>query len=205
MAGQPGVRTVSSVSPAAPLLRRALAAGRAAPRALQLIGRGVFGHERTTRRQLAWVGRLVVLDSLARRSGDDVLVLDQGPLYTLSRLLAARPELTDDRWLKREIESWADRLDAVLVLDAPDRELVERIRGRDKAHAVKHSSMPDGLAAVAQQRAELDLVVLTAEAFGLDVLRRRTDDANPEQIVTEVMRLARRDLVSTPGNRRESS
>ena len=62
-----------------------------------------------------------LLDALVRRTRDDVLVLDQGPLYTLSRVLAARPDLADDRWLTGRIERWAERLDAVLVLDAPDR------------------------------------------------------------------------------------
>ena len=205
MAGQPGVRTVSSVAPAEPWLRQALAAGRAAPRMLQVIGRGAIGRRGTTRRQLAWVGRLVALGSLTRRADDDILVLDQGPLYTLSRLLAARPDITDDRWLKREMVGWADRLDAVLVLDAPDQELVQRIRTRGKAHALKHSSVSDALAAVAQQRAELDIVVVAAESLGLDVLRIGTDEANAEQIVTELTQLARGDLVSAPGSKREPS
>ncbi len=157
------------------------------------------------RRQLAWIGRLVALGSLARRADDDILVLDQGPLYTLSRLLAARPDLTDDRWLKREMESWANQLDAVLVLDAPDRDLVERIRMRGKTHAVKNSPMSDALAAVAQQRAELEVVVVAAESLGLDVVRMGTDDANPDQIVAAVMQIARRDFVSAPVTRREPS
>jgi nicotinamide riboside kinase len=191
LANRPAVRTVSSISRAEPRARQLLAALRAMPAVMHLVG------PRTTRRQIAWIGRLVALDALVRRTRDDVLVLDQGPLYTLSRVLAARPDLADDRWLTGRIERWAERLDAVVVLDAPDDDLVARIRSRGKDHVVK--AVPDdiALASVRAQRAELDAVVAAASVVGLRVVCLRTDHASADQLAVELMTTVLADIAAT--------
>ena len=188
---RPGVRSVSSVSSAVSPARRLVAGFRAAPQTLRLIGR-----RRPTRQQIAWLSRLVALETVTRHADADVLVLDQGPLYTLSRLTAARPDCAEDAWVTRRTERWAGLLDAVLLLDASDEILVERIRSRSKAHAVKDAVDGDALAAVARQRVELDRLVGAAERHGLRVLRRRTDQLSADRIAEEATEAAGRSPVA---------
>ena len=180
MCTRTGMRTVSSISSAESRRRRLVAGGRAMPEALRLLARG-----RPTRQQTAWLARLVALESVAWRANDDVLVLDQGPLYTISRLLAARPDCAGDIWVASRTQRWAGLLDAVVVLDAPDEVLVERIRSRPKDHSVKASCDAEALAAVARQRAEIEVVVGAVEVQGLRVLRCRTDHMSVEEIADD--------------------
>lgn len=195
-----GARLIESVSPAESRARRWLAAIQAMPRALRFAASG-----RTTRRQLAWLGRLVALRSLVRRTDGEVVVLDQGPLYTLSRLFAARPDRAGDGWGTRQVTEWSRLLALVVVLDAPDHVLVERIRTREKDHAVKSSLDSDARVAVARQRAELERVVLAAEAGGLAIVRFRTDELTAEQIAAEVTSSPRRSSHGSPWSGRGST
>ena len=181
LATRPGVRTLSSISPAETRSRRLLAAGRALPIVLRLIRR------RTTRRQIAWAARLVALDSLVRRADGGILVLDQGPVYTLSRLLAARPELAGSSWAQGQIENWALLLDGVVAVDASDDELAARIKSRPKGHAVKAAPTDEAIAAVQAQRIELAAMVAAVAERGVRVFDRRTDRCPVDRIATDVM------------------
>ena len=94
-------------------------------------------------RSVSWnlvsqVVRLNALRLLVRRHLGDarLVVLDEGPVFALSWLCVfGPPGLTNGRaepwWRKRGAE-WARLLDRVVLLDAPDPILTERIRGRRK-------------------------------------------------------------------------
>lgn len=73
-----------------------------------------------------------------------VTVLDQGPVYTLSVLAGFGSESTRDpafiKWWEQALRAWADTLDLIVWLDAPDSVLLERIHTRDKQHCVKDKS-----------------------------------------------------------------
>lgn len=94
-----------------------------------------------------WMARLdASLAVLARaaKPGVSVLVLDQGPVFTMARLLEAFPAAARttqlNRWWSHAVESWAQALDAIVVLDATDDVLLSRIRSRSKPHALKQES-----------------------------------------------------------------
>jgi hypothetical protein len=79
---------------------------------------------------------------LAReRRGSGLLLFDQGPVYTLAWLkevmksMPPGPSLID--WEQHSISFWAEALDAVIILDAPDDLLLDRIHGRSKPHALR--------------------------------------------------------------------
>ena len=80
----------------------------------------------------------------AAKPGVSVLVLDQGPVYTMVRLREAVPDVVRtapfNRWWRHTVESWAQALDAIVVLDAGDDVLLSRIGSRSKPHALKHES-----------------------------------------------------------------
>jgi len=71
-----------------------------------------------------------------RKSG--VIVLDQGPVYVLTRFGTADVPIVGcepgDPWWNDTVASWADTLDAVVALDAPDPVLWERITSRTQSH-----------------------------------------------------------------------
>jgi hypothetical protein len=114
------------------------------PIALALLGQGW---------QRLWYGllHLVRLRSLPRAialaaagAEADVILLDEGPVFSLARLsVFQRANQGDGRlaaaW-HAELDRWSDLLDLVIWTDAPDTVLAERIRGRLKRHQIKDGS-----------------------------------------------------------------
>lgn len=76
--------------------------------------------------------------------GGRLVVLDEGPVFALSwlRVRCRRDPASSPfaaLW-RRALAQWAETLDAVVTLDAPDPVLAERIRTRARPHAVKHEA-----------------------------------------------------------------
>ncbi|GAB2651797.1 AAA family ATPase [Kribbella swartbergensis] len=137
------------------------------------------------RRQLAWIARVEAgLRMLERHR--TTIVFDQGPLYTLARLsdrdrgLPAGGPLAG--WRHTKSLQLAGLLDLIVVVDAPDSVLVERITTRVKAHSLRHLPRGPALAALANARVEYD-----------EVIRQVTSDNGPR-----VLRLdSSRDILHT--------
>lgn len=72
---------------------------------------------------------------------EKVHLLDQGPVFIMTDLYRMRCINLQDRlvkaWWTGVIENWADTLAAVVLLDAPNKLLIERIRSRRKWHLMK--------------------------------------------------------------------
>lgn len=91
--------------------------------------------------------RLRTLGTLLRRpqaGTGHAIVLDEGPVFSLCRLLLFQRRTQGDaalpgEWLQ-EVAQWAGTIDLVVWLDAPDPILAQRIRDRAKAHQVKDAS-----------------------------------------------------------------
>jgi hypothetical protein len=66
-------------------------------------------------------------------------------------------------WVAAKQASWLGTLDAIVVLDAPDGVLDDRICGRDKAHRLKALAVEERLAGIARWRATLAPVIAAAE------------------------------------------
>ena len=100
---------------------------------------------------------------LDREGGAErTIVFDQGPIYLL-----ARPRLQGERlrpWWNRTFDDWADHLDAVVWLDAPDAVLLERIDRREKWHALKGREDEPALEAVMRTRAVCEAALARLEA-----------------------------------------
>ena len=114
------------------------------------------------------------------------VLLDQGPVYFLSRPFATTPQLA--HWRERWLSVWRERLDVVVSLDAPDDVLAERIRTRPKEHALKQS--PDEVAHStlrAARAAYEDALVRLCENGCVQLLRFDTSAATPEVIAAEVL------------------
>lgn len=74
----------------------------------------------------------------------DVILLDEGPVFSLARLSVFQQANQGegrlaDAW-HAELDRWSDLLDFVIWTDAPDAVLAERIRSRLKRHQIKDGS-----------------------------------------------------------------
>ena len=89
-------------------------------------------------RWAAWAGRVTAAADIVERrvdAGAQVVVLDQGPAYTLTRMAPVRRSHAAATWWDHRLRCWADLLAGVVLLDADADVLLERIRARPKHHA----------------------------------------------------------------------
>ncbi len=106
----------------------------------------------------------------SRRNGHSLVVLDEGPVYTLSWLQVIGHERLRNggakRWWWGTLRRWARTLDAVVLLDAPDPLLASRIRERDKPHLMKDRSLREISEFSAAYRAATNRVLAGLTACG---------------------------------------
>jgi len=107
---------------------------------------------------------------LARHRAQQVplVVLDEGPVYALAwlRLFGHQRRRGDALapWRQRALEQWAGALDLVVLLNAPDAVLMERIRARERPHRVKHRTDEEIGAFLAAYRGAFDEVIAALTA-----------------------------------------
>jgi broad-specificity NMP kinase len=119
---------------------------------------------------------------------NEVILLDHGPIFKLATLNAFGPER-----LKREgFESWwhsalaqcASTLDMVVLLQAPNEILIERINARHQRHAVKGKSALDAHEFLMRYQDSFDEILLRLKMLGGPTpLVFDSSQASVEQIV----------------------
>lgn len=124
-------------------------------------------------REIKHLARLDALHTFLRTThwnGTRLVVLDEGPVYTLSwlqvfghRRFVYGPPAT---FLRRTLERWARSLDAIVILDAPDEILISRIRGRKKPHLMKDRSPLEISAFIQAYRVATERVLNNLRAIG---------------------------------------
>jgi hypothetical protein len=118
-----------------------------------------------------------VVDRAARRG---IVLLDEGPLFGLMRLdvfFPANGDAFTAAWRDRTCRYWAQRLDAVIVLDAANRTLAQRIRTRDKHHDYKSRTPPEIYEFTERYRRVMhELVQALRQAGAVRVWTMRTDE-----------------------------
>ncbi|HWC73098.1 MAG TPA: hypothetical protein VG454_04105 [Gemmatimonadales bacterium] len=103
-------------------------------------------------------------------NGTSLVLLDEGPVYTLSYLqvigharFRGSPPVT--AW-RRALERWARSLDAIVILDAPDAVLSDRIRKRAKPHLLKDGTEWEMSAFATAYRLAFERVIVNLRAMG---------------------------------------
>jgi adenylate kinase family enzyme len=122
-----------------------------------------------------------------------IVVLDQGPVFALARLLWSEKPVTTrpgfQAWVREMVERWSDELDLMVWLDAPNRVLLERINWREQRHDAKHRSTEEALELLdSHHRAYRRLHDLLAELARPPVLRFDTSARSPDALVDELER-----------------
>lgn len=103
-------------------------------------------------------------------NGTPLVLLDEGPIYTLSWLQVIGHERFRGSpppavW-RRTLERWARSLDAVVILDAPDTVLSDRIRTRAKPHLLKDGTAWELSAFATAYRLAFERVLINLKAMG---------------------------------------
>lgn len=132
-----------------------------------------------------------VLRQQAANNGG-VVLLDHGPVFRLAMLLTFGPESLKsqgfEQWWNETIKQWAFTLDTIILLDAPDSILIERINRRSQRHIIKGKSEPEMYRFLARYRASYKQILAKLMAYrGPLMLEFDASQLSIKQIVDEVL------------------
>jgi hypothetical protein len=152
---------------------------------------------RLSRREFAWLTILNGWSNILQRElkrNNDIILLDQGPVYLLTETSEFGPEYLKSKPAVRRLwkdlySRWANVLDVVVWLDAADADLAERIRSREKGHPVKDRSMETTLEFLVCYRRAYERTIsrLLADHPGLKILRFDTSRTSPQEIASQLL------------------
>jgi hypothetical protein len=125
------------------------------------------------------------------RIGQTAFILDQGPAYALGRLEALGKPFTKSqafhRFRERNIATWAKVLTHLVVLDANDETLLQRIGARDQGHETKGKPTETGYEFLRRHRLAFNRVVAEIQAAGGPAaVAIDTGDLEADQLVARV-------------------
>jgi len=132
-------------------------------------------------RWAAWAGRVAAApDVVGRRlhRGARLVVLDQGPAYTLGRMASARRSPAVTTWWEERLRSCADLLGGVVLLDADAATLRDRVRARPKHHAARDLAAEAALTMLQEEREGCREMAEQLERRGVPVVRMDTTSIN---------------------------
>lgn len=128
-----------------------------------------------------------------RPSRDDrILLFDQGPVFRLAVMSGFGPPIVRSAIFTDLLEgwasSWADRLDLVVWLAAPDAVLLHRIRTRPQNHAVKEWLDIPALQRIGRYADAIQRVIEElALSSSINVLKFDTGSRSPGSIADELL------------------
>jgi hypothetical protein len=128
----------------------------------------------------------------ASDNGARVVILDQGPVHTMMRLRATIPEPARSGWFQdwwdRKLRTWSESLDLIIVLDAPDEVLLDRIRTRPKVHHLEGDTNVGAREILATHRVLQEAMIgEVRDRKDLPLLRLNTGRRSLEDAVVETM------------------
>jgi len=144
---------------------------------------------------LRHLGRLRTLPaeiSRAQASRHRAILLDEGPVFSLGRLSVFHNAATGRGPLARqwhqEVARWSTRLSGVVLLDAPNAILAERIRRRVKPHPVKGADDREVHAFLDRYRAAYHDIVRRLTADGrVRIVEFDTATATIQQVAADTL------------------
>ncbi|HET7248692.1 MAG TPA: hypothetical protein VFI79_02510 [Gemmatimonadales bacterium] len=146
----------------------------------------------------------------ARGSRHQTILLDEGPVFSLGRLSVFQRANEGSGWLGREwnaeVVRWSEMLTGVILLDADNEVLSQRIRNRPKHHSVKNGSDREVSGFLDRYRAAYREIVTRLTAGGrVQIVEfdttRQPFDAIATDIVTALDRWAVRSEAATAQRR----
>jgi shikimate kinase len=138
---------------------------------------------------------LQALERLLRREAvrsHSAIVLDEGPVYMLSRLRVFGGEAIEspsfERWWRGAVGRWAEALDAVVWLDAPDAVLARRVRARGRPYPLNDTSETALCKLFSSYRAAFERVISElTDGGGPRVFKFATDRQSAERVADSIL------------------
>jgi adenylate kinase family enzyme len=120
-----------------------------------------------------------------------VIVLDQGPVYVLARFGTADVPIAGcepaSEWWRGITANWADTLDVVIALEAPDSVLWERVTTRDRSHeALDRGRSAWSTFAESYRRSFATVLAAMERPDGPQILRYDTSRMSTDEIARHV-------------------
>ena len=146
--------------------------------------RALFGGKPLRPAEIAQMIRLGALQLAVERIAGDAtrwIVLDEGPVFGLTWLdvfYARNGDPGWSEWRRQTVTAWAERLDAVVRLDAADPVLAHRIRARLQTHMIKDRSDEEIFDFLGRFRRAYDRVLAELAAGGRPVVMHLQTDAS---------------------------
>jgi len=144
---------------------------------------------------------------LRRDCRDDagLIVLDQGPIFALARLLWGRKPVTAteefERWLDEQVAAWSVALDGIVWLVAPEEVLLGRINDREQDHEAKGRSVREGFDVLQAHQNAYAVLFKRLEALGRPpILTFDTSVTSPVRIAEEIEAVLGGDASHRPVN-----
>ena len=145
------------------------------------------------RREMRSIARLETWSRALERPASihaHVAVFDHGPLYRLARLREFGPALTQSdsfaRWWRGSSAHWLGVLDIVVVLEASDEALLQRVDERGHWFLSGDHPLEEKEAFLARYRRAFSEILPGAGA-GPTILRFRSDESSVDAIASEVL------------------
>jgi len=125
-------------------------------------------------------------------SRHQAILLDEGPLFSLGRLSVFQHANEGSGWLAREwsaqVVRWSGILTGVILLDADNETLAQRIRDRSKNHSIKSGSDREVFGFLDRYRAAYRDIVTRLTASGrVQIVEFDTTTRPFEQIATDIV------------------
>lgn len=125
-------------------------------------------------------------------SRPQAILLDEGPLFSLGRLSVFQHANEGSGWLAREWSSqvvrWSGILTGVILLDADNETLAQRIRERPKNHSIKSGSDREVFGFLDRYRtAYRDIVTRLTASGRVQIVEFDTTKRPFEQIATDIV------------------
>jgi len=125
-------------------------------------------------------------------AGNGLAVFDHGPIFRLARLRAFGPRLVESaafrRWEQDAVQRWAQLLDAVVWLEAPDALLAERIDARAEHHRMKGGEAGETQRFLGRYRAAYAALLAELAAAGApEPIRVDTSREPPDAIAARLL------------------
>jgi thymidylate kinase len=144
-------------------------------------------------KRVMWMIRLQAALQIFHRKAvtpPSIVTFDQGPVYTMVRLeqmaLAAPEGSRLRRWWELKLDEWAQTLNLLVLLDAPNDVLIERIRRRSKSHVAKTQSDEAVGELLTDERARYEVLVgMLAQRGVMQVLRFDTSVHSVDEIASQ--------------------
>ncbi len=132
------------------------------------------------------------------------IILDEGPVFSLSRLSMFQNASLGNGRLARAwrtiLDRWAGTLDVVIWLDAPDPVLAQRIRSRSKFHQVKEATDQQLYEFLGRYRSAYREVLARLTAAGhVRLVEMDTDGESADQAAAKILAVLERMQAASSG------